>query len=780
MASAFTLVPTLKDIKSLDDARKMLTEITKSGKFSMTGAKRLVSIHRKMTRMAFSQQEDPDTGEKWAEPRKRTMNDSRFKGLLLRSKSLYKSATKPDVSYKTEEATVLATVRMPGSPPYAEFQQFGTSSIGRENSWAGPDIFVNNSRKTVETVYRRNNGIPARPFFAFARDNFSNKQVSKDIEDTLQVIFDSISNSFEKKALSLPADEIEGYQSIVSFYTRQGAGVKYVHAGMHHGVSTNQRTEQNVFGRDRMVFTGVRARGRVAREANIGTFSAIRTLTHRPPIKSRRSDARSARYAAYMQKKKNYEMHMKELRMELREQYAALLRRSDEMAMEELKLRAQNLKDTIDGIRAIEGMSNDDKMELIIQARTVSLISFNKAGQVDTQKTLRRLREQLIIVEARKLRADMREIARERAGYKLRGRKADPPEVKAQKHAEQLAKRRAEAAASAEERRQRRRKINELVASYYGENKNAVPVKKDIIQRFYERATDKTFPIATAMYEKAKRNAAKLGKDAYAYHATEYRKAEQRIKDIETRRVARNERRLRELQDRLKALKAAGPKPKKTKEPKEPGEAKEPKPRTPRASNTMQVKQKGPELSDVEKTENAALTKRLKQLRSAAKAMRDSGNTEMAEVIEAQSKSIAATRHKRTTDVYTASDAQQQAAHGFRRRTDQLKATLKQVRDLKTYARDSFATARRQSNFEAMKQFDAEAKRLSDLGHRIESHIDLLSKRWLSLKGQPAPASGPVLGPPNPHTVTAKPKKPRKPRTTATASTPKPKKSPKK
>jgi hypothetical protein len=225
MASAFTLVPTLKDIKSLDDARKILTEITKSGKFSMTGAKRLVSIHRKMTRMAFSQQEDPDTGEKWAEPRKRTMNDS-----------------------------------------------------------------------------------PARPFFAFARDNFSNKQVSKDIEDTLQVIFDSISNSFEKKALSLPADEIEGYQSIVSFYTRQGAGVKYVHAGMHHGVSTNQRTEQNVFGRDRMVFTGVRARGRVAREANIGTFSAIRTLAHRPPIKSRRSDARSARYAAYMQKKKNYEV----------------------------------------------------------------------------------------------------------------------------------------------------------------------------------------------------------------------------------------------------------------------------------------------------------------------------------------------------------------------------------------------------------------------------------------------------------------------------------------
>jgi phage gpG-like protein len=206
----------LKTVKDVTEARNVLKQIANNPKFTEYGAKRLVKWHRKLTALAFAQQKDPDTSEEWAAPGFKTAKDGRFsKHLLMRSGALIKAATNPDVSVQTREGVSTATIKMPGEPFYAEFHQFGTSSIHKNSAL----VFQHDKSKRLESSYKRSTRTPARPFFPFASDNFSNYAAGKEIEKTALVVFEAVSKSILKRAIQLPTAEIEGYTSVVSFYT---------------------------------------------------------------------------------------------------------------------------------------------------------------------------------------------------------------------------------------------------------------------------------------------------------------------------------------------------------------------------------------------------------------------------------------------------------------------------------------------------------------------------------------------------------------------------------
>jgi hypothetical protein len=221
MAGEIDLQAQVGNLKSLQETRAILKKLSNNAQLTEAGAKRLVTLHHNLTALAFAKKMDPDSQTPWEDPSRATQLDKRFAGLLTRSGKLLKAALDPEVSYKTKDGATQATIKMRDDPHYGQYQQFGTSNFGVKG-----DVFVNKRTKRVETAYQRTNAIPARPFFAFAKDNFSNATVYKEVDKTLHVIFEAVADSITRRVFKLPAAEIEGYTSVVTFYSTGGATFK--------------------------------------------------------------------------------------------------------------------------------------------------------------------------------------------------------------------------------------------------------------------------------------------------------------------------------------------------------------------------------------------------------------------------------------------------------------------------------------------------------------------------------------------------------------------------
>lgn len=796
------LIPKVSDVKSVEDARKILVDITTGNKFTHEGAKRLVSIHKKQTRLAFADKKNPDTGEPWADYAYRTLNDARVKhsvglkkqktSLLIRTKALYKSATKPNVKYEpADHNSTIATITMPPDPHYGEFQQFGTSGISR--SERSTKVFVNPAKKRVETAFKKSTGIPARPFFAFASDNFSDNQVSKLVDNALEVIFNSISESFTKRSMQLPAEEIEGYESVVSFYTANRSKGK-AHAMRYKGRYKQREGYKTLrylskSGTRISVKPGSQTRGAMYRNKSMGSLDAMRTFNRRPKMQPRGAPTPQAlRAIGYLEKKQKYYLLRKEHIGDRNARYAkaAAEARVTEAARLDLLIQQFSAERAAINTSAGTPLQKIEALRALIAGyKSQFAFQFDNRFDIMYEQTLNRMVAIETIERRKTIREEMRLQLRKEAGYKLPGR----PE-NMQTAEEKAAHQRALKDAYNARRKQGRLTRNEadiakIQEIYAGARKVILEPRR--VRKFYRMAKKENLPVlkqqvATVQAQFAKGNK-QITESTTQLHVEEYHKAENRINKIAAAKSKKAEK------DRTrsdKVLEQAAKKPKQPKTPKEPKAAAEPKaPKEPAAPKTskapvLKVTITGPELTPKELAHNQQLSKQATLLRNQAKLSRASGNTEVATILDQQIEAIAANKKRRTSTIVEANAAQRQTVHMLRRKNKQLNDTYNRLQKLKITARDRRLEARRKLEWDSIKRWDMESERLSKIQKRITSHIALLNQRWSALANTIAPASKPPLGPPVPPkpvvtavpkaapkrkaNVTAKPKSPPKPK----------------
>jgi hypothetical protein len=789
MAKAYPikLIPLVKDVKSVEDARNILVKISQEDRFTKKGVERLVSIHRHMTAMAFSEQVDPDTGDQWAKESYKTGKDARWSGhLLIRSSTLLKAALSPDVSISGKRGEKTATVKMPSEPFYAEFHQFGTNNIRTGN---GGDVFINNKTKSVETVYRRGTRTPARPFFAFARDNFSSSEASKLVDKTLQVVFESISNSFLKRAIQLPAEEIEGYQAVVSFSNFQPMRSKHGGPkGAHVHISSKT-------GREITIRTGVKSYGKRWREGGM-RFDYARTQARRPPIIVKKGPRRG-KTEYYLQLKKNYELKRRETRFDTRKQYKEMLAGIEKRASIELSRRVNEVKTRYAEIALDRSLTateaEAERLKVRLQMQTDKYIYYKnvREGTIDIERTIARTRERLALVEARAIRETAREAARKAVGFKSPGRHADSAEARAAKETARKEKRRARSAKRAELRaaakKQRMETVNRILT---GEDKATLITDSDTIKAFYQAVKHTNLQAAEAQYHKAqaayKAGNSQVSADTLNRHSAGFRKAQTRVEDFVKRLKAQHERGIRAAEEAQAAadkeakkatLSAQAEADRLLREAQKEQAAENKRQREQDAELKRQhteLVKKGMrnDLNAVEKKHNATINKEVAELRKAKTALLKGGN-------------IAAAEHyndlineKRSHLIFRSSDpskqmsaAQLRATPRFKARIDQLRATSKRLKEAQIQNTERIREVRRSGDLYKLTIYNKRAAAISKLRERINKvHIPLLTSRFTSLEHVIAPATpmpkiSKVTVVPKPGTkAPAKVKKPPKPK----------------